>query len=117
MKGRGDVIADMEMRLHNLQRKEAPEEMNEPLSMKQAFHAVRDNLAPSQLFSSFRRSRINDLQLAYFATLYQEDIRKQQAGEPSSSDREDASLAVHMMHGPAGLSDGQLQHAHGAFIR
>ena len=118
MKGRGDAIVDMEERLHNLQRKEAPEEMEEPLSMKQAFKDVRDNVAPSLLFSSFRRSRINDLQLAYFAKLYQEDIRKQQAGEPSSSDRNaDATLTVHLMHGPAGLSDGQLQHAHGAFLR
>ena len=83
--------------------------------MKQAFHGVRDILAPSELFSSFRRSRINDLQLAYFATLYQEDIRKQQAGELSSSDREDVSLTLHLMLGPAGLSDGQLEHAHGAF--
>ena len=121
-KGRGEPIENLEARFDALLRKAAPDESDPPLHMgKHVLPNVKDNLfAPAELCTSFRRSRINDLQLRLALELYREDVRRQMAGEESSTTEGSnggAEMAVRLIHGPAGLSKSQLEHIHGAFLR
>jgi hypothetical protein len=120
VKGRGDSVTAMETRLDASLHEslDASENGNRPLlfgehvqpQLKQDVHRLR---------SSFRRTRINELQLRTFIDAMRADVHNQMAGRPSSTSDEGvgARMQLQLTHGVAAMSQAQLEAAHGAFIR
>ena len=114
--GRGDAIDAIEARLESTLRTSDPDDW--PLNFAQH---IRPQLRRDVhlLRSSFRRTRLNDLQLRTFMEEMRADTHKQIAGEPCSTNDGATGARMHLrlLKGVAAMSYEQIKAAHGAFIR
>jgi len=119
--GRGDAIDAIEARLDaTLRPSDAESERNGDWPLNFAQHILpqlrRD---VHRLRSSFRRTRLNDLQLRTFMEEMRADTHKQIAGEPCSTNDGATGARMHLrlLKGVAAMSYEQIKAAHGAFVR